>query len=494
MGSDQKKTFLAIALSGIVLVVWQMLFAPKPVVGPNNSPNESITYQKEGKGLQAVSKKEDPSSARITEAETKMAAEVKEVSLSNKDNTFTFNSLLAVKNTKNKNAILDFYSIVGERTPFKIQLITERGPKDLLFEWEESTSESKLIGKDSTYGVNAVIELRNNGKLNVNFSSSNAYRYRFIFHSSKKELQNRQTRKFLIYSKDVDRYTVGDSESGEARVKWFGLDFNFHIFTFVFQNKQLSKFYANESGYFILDTINPQNSVNGGLIFSKKDYDGLSSIGDKLELSVDFGLFDILAVPIMRGLQFFYKYIPNYGIAIILLTLLIRMLTFPLQYKSFKSMKKMQKVQPELAKIKEKFKDDPQRMQKETMDLFRRAGANPLGGCLPLILQMPIFFAFYQVLYESVELLGAPFFGWISDLSEKDPYYVLPILMALSIFLQQKFQPSTTADPNQKKIMMLMPFIFGFIMLNVSSGLVLYIFVSTLFGIIQQYFVYRTTD
>jgi len=152
----------------------------------------------------------------------------------------------------------------------------------------------------------------------------------------------------------------------------------------------------------------------------------------------------ILAVPILSGLKFFYKLIPNYGVAIILLTLLVRLLMYPLQHKSYKSMKKMQEVQPELTKIREKFKDDPQKLQMESMALFKRAGANPLGGCLPLILQMPIFIAFYKVLYSAVELVDAPFFGWISDLSEPDPYYIYPILMTIAMFVQQKMTPSTT--------------------------------------------------
>jgi len=154
----------------------------------------------------------------------------------------------------------------------------------------------------------------------------------------------------------------------------------------------------------------------------------------------------------------------------------------------------MQKIQPELTKLKEKFKDDPQRMQKETMELFKREGANPLGGCLPMLLQLPIFLALYRVLYAAVELVGAPFYGWISDLSLKDPYFVLPILMAITMFLQQKMTPTATTDATQQKVMMFMPLIFGFIMKDLPSGLVLYICVSTIFGVAQQLFVYRVTD
>jgi YidC/Oxa1 family membrane protein insertase len=292
----------------------------------------------------------------------------------------------------------------------------------------------------------------------------------------------------------MDYSSVGKENSHDGLFKWFGVDFNYHLIAVVFNDKQPSVLSTTEQGLLTLTMSNSLNNLEYYIIFSKKNYDTLDSLGDNLKQSVDFGVFSILAVPILRGLQFIYKYIPNYGLGIIILTLLIRLLTFPLQYKSFKSMKKMQQVQPELTKLKEKFKDDPQRMQKETMELFKRAGANPLGGCLPLLLQLPFFFAIYKVLYSSVELVGAPFFGWIHDLSNKDPYYVFPVLMAISMFLQQKITPTTTTDATQQKVMMFMPLIFGLIMKDLPSGLVLYIFVSTIFGIAQQFFVYKVTD
>lgn len=154
----------------------------------------------------------------------------------------------------------------------------------------------------------------------------------------------------------------------------------------------------------------------------------------------------------------------------------------------------MQLIQPELAKIKEKFKDEPQKMQKETMDLFKKAGANPLSGCLPLILQMPFFFAIYKVLYSSVELVGAPFYFWIHDLSIQDPFYVLPVLMGIAMLAQQKLTPQTSVDPTQQKIMLFMPVIFAFIMKSLPAGLVLYIFVSTVVGVAQQALVYKMAD
>ena len=153
-------------------------------------------------------------------------------------------------------------------------------------------------------------------------------------------------------------------------------------------------------------------------------------------------------------------------------------------------MKKMQKIQPQMQAIRERHKADPQVLQKETMALMQREKVNPLGGCLPMLLQMPIFFALFRVLGQSIELYQAPFFGWIHDLSIKDPYYVLPVLMGITLFIQQKTTP-TTMDPQQAKVMQFMPIIFSFMMVSLPSGLTLYTFISTLFGVIQQQILMR---
>jgi YidC/Oxa1 family membrane protein insertase len=264
-----------------------------------------------------------------------------------------------------------------------------------------------------------------NGRVNFQLSSEKAYKFRFIFDAKAKKLDNGQVRQFAIFGSDVKHIAVTKDKEEDGLLKWFGVDFNYHLFALIFKDKTAARYKTTEAGQLIVEIPVASKTFNGDLVFTKKNYDSLIGLGDNLHLSVDFGFFAVLAVPILRGLQFIHKYIPNYGIAIILLTILIRLITFPLQYKSFKSMKKMQLIQPELSKIKEKYKDEPQKMQKETMDLFKKAGANPLSGCLPLLLQMPFFFAIYRVLYSAVELVGAPFYGWIHDLSIHDPYYVL---------------------------------------------------------------------
>jgi YidC/Oxa1 family membrane protein insertase len=206
-----------------------------------------------------------------------------------------------------------------------------------------------------------------------------------------------------------------------------------------------------------------------------------------LRYLIDYGFFSWLAFPLLEALRFFFQFTKNYGIAIILLTVVVRVLFYPLALKSSRSMKAMQRLQPQIQALREKFKNDPQRLNREQLALFRAHKVNPMGGCLPLLVQLPVFFALYAVLGNSIELHQAPFFGWIHDLSAKDPYYVLPVLMGIAMFLQQKITPTPGMDPTQAKILLFMPIVFTFVMLNLPSGLTLYIFVSTLLGILQQW-------
>ena len=225
--------------------------------------------------------------------------------------------------------------------------------------------------------------------------------------------------------------------------------------------------------------------------FGPKEMGALKAAGSDLEEAINFGVFSVFCIILLKTLNFLYFLIPNYGVSIILLTVLIRILFHPLTKKSYVSMREMQRIQPQIAKIKEKFKDDKTQMNKEVMDLMRANKVNPLGGCLPLLVQMPVFFALYRVLYNAIELYQAPFFGWIQDLSTKDPYYVLPVLMGISMFVQQKMTPSTTMDPAQQKMMLFMPIIFSFFMIALPSGLVLYILFSTVLQLASQYLVNR---
>lgn len=226
-------------------------------------------------------------------------------------------------------------------------------------------------------------------------------------------------------------------------------------------------------------------SIDYDAFVGPKYLDLLESVDEDLAGVIDYGMFSWLAKKILFLLKWFHDLVGNWGIAIILLTVFVRLLVMPLYVMSYKSMNKMKAIQPRIQDLRERFKNDPTRMNQEMMTLMRENKVNPLGGCLPLLLQFPVFIALYQVLGQSIELYQAPFFGWVNDLSLKDPFYVFPILMGVTMFIQQKITPSTL-DPVQAKMLMFMPIIFTFFMIGLPSGLTLYIFISALVGIVQQ--------
>lgn len=490
MGSEQKRLMLALILSGLVIFIWQLYFVPQVEVTPSELRHaDQIAESSSPAQLDA----RDDSSVDVFIDDVDDSVSLQEFSLSSQGHFFSFLNNLTITNITNPDSVFDFKSIAGGELPFQIQLLRDTGPEDLYFDFD-LVSTNKLQGQDERFGIIIEALILENGMLDFALRANRPYRYRFVFDSWSDEVVQNQRREFIYLANDVERIRVGNAKQSESTIRWFGLDYNYHLFAFVLNNPAPALYESTVDGKFILDFVRPTNELLGDLVFTKKTYDTLTDLGHQLHLAVDFGFIGVIAVPMLRSLQWFYNFIPNYGVAIILLTIAIRFILFPLSYSSFKSMKKMQKLQPQIQKLKEKYKDDPQRQQKEFMELFKKSGANPLGGCLPLLLQMPIFFAFYRVLYSSVELVNAPFIWWITDLSVKDPYYVLPFLMAAFMFLQQKLMPTATMDPTQRKIMLFLPVIFGFIMKDFPAGLNLYIAVSTLFGILQQLAVYKMID
>jgi YidC/Oxa1 family membrane protein insertase len=252
-------------------------------------------------------------------------------------------------------------------------------------------------------------------------------------------------------------------------------------------------------------TIEPGQAWEGTVVVyaGPKEYDRLKALG--LQDTINFGGFPLprkwgglpmewLGVPILWLLNWTFKHVGNYGVAIILLTVVSKVLFYPLTVKSMRSMKAMQALQPQVNALRSKYQKDPQTLQRETLALYKKHRVNPMGGCLPMVAQVPIFYALYLALSVSVELQGSPFlcfghlFGfdlWICDLAAHDPTYVLPVLMGITMFVQQRLTP-TMGDPRQAKMMMFMPIVFTFMFLNLPSGLVLYWTVSNVLQIVQQ--------
>jgi YidC/Oxa1 family membrane protein insertase len=268
---------------------------------------------------------------------------------------------------------------------------------------------------------------------------------------------------------------------------------------------------AEDSGY-SLTVLKAENNIpvlrmsmdkgmaTGRLFFGPKQTEVLKSLDVNAQKIVDFGWFDIIAKPLIWALNMMNKVTNNYGIDIIILTILIKIIFYPLTVKSSTSMKKMQKLQPKIMKLKEKYANDKGKLNQEMMGLYKTEGVNPMGGCLPMVIQIPVFFALYKALSGAIELRHAYFFWWINDLSSPEdlftftvagyalPIRILPLIMGITQVIQQKMTP-TTADPMQEKIMLLMPIVFTFLFWSFPSGLVLYWLINNVISIAQQYYI-----
>jgi YidC/Oxa1 family membrane protein insertase len=303
---------------------------------------------------------------------------------------------------------------------------------------------------------------------------------------------------------DVERVRadqLGEQGAPDGQFRFAGVDDHYFIVAAIDPGQARLQYQAvtlpgpgEAKRQLLAHTIRPAQPIQNVRFFvGPKQFDVLQAVDPEFTKAINFGMFRVLSVPLLNALKWVHSYIGNWGWSIIVLTILINLAIAPLRHKSVVSMRKMQALQPQLKAIQDHYAGlkvtDPakQKMNTEIMNLYREKGVNPASGCVPMLLTMPILFAFYSLLSQSIELRGAEFGLWIKDLSEHDPYYVTPVLMALTMFWQQRITPST-ADPAQQKIMMMMPLMFGVMFLWVPSGLVLYWFVGNLWAIGQQYF------
>ena len=285
-------------------------------------------------------------------------------------------------------------------------------------------------------------------------------------------------------------------------IQWGGFENKFFLAAMIPKQPALTtaSLSRDARGQVLVALEGPKNAIPSGqtgvfhytLFVGPKEYNRLKAEGVGLEAAINIGdWMKWLAFPILFLMQYLYTYVGNYGIVIILITILTKLLFWPLGNKSYKSMKEMQKVQPKLAELKERYKDDKQKLNAAVMELYKTHKINPLGGCLPVIIQIPVFIALYQLLSYAIELRHAPFFWWIQDLSAKDPYYITPIVMGATMLIQQKMSPPM-GDPMQQKMMLLMPVVFTFLFLNFPSGLVIYWLVNNVLSIGQQYYINKS--
>jgi YidC/Oxa1 family membrane protein insertase len=306
-------------------------------------------------------------------------------------------------------------------------------------------------------------------------------------------------------SKSIKRKKVSDISADESLgpdVSWGGFENKYFMAVIIPQDPSLTSInMSKDSNNMVSVAIkgtksiippNQSDSLNYALFIGPKDYSLLKKQGILLEEAIEFDSFipglKWLSIGLLIFIKFLYQYVGNYGVAIIILTILIKLIFWPLGNISYKSMKEMQKLQPKLTELKEKYKNDQAKIGQETMALYKAHKVNPLSGCLPMLIQIPVFIGLYNTLLYAIELRHSPFFWWIQDLSAKDPYYITPIIMGATQFIQQKMTP-TTGDPNMAKMMLIMPVVFTFIFLNFPSGLVIYWLLNNILSIGQQIYI-----
>ncbi|MBM4261870.1 MAG: membrane protein insertase YidC [Deltaproteobacteria bacterium] len=305
----------------------------------------------------------------------------------------------------------------------------------------------------------------------------------------------------------IKRQTAAEAVNGQefsGDVSWAGFGHTYFFFALVPQNGAGHKVSIHPADAALTVGVSSNKSSDRYTLYvGPKELDVLKAVGNQLERSIDFGYFGFVSIPFLYALHFFHRFTGSYGIDIILLTVVIKLLMWPLTHKSFTSMKQMQKLGPQMEKLKEKFANDKEKLNKEIMELYKRNGVNPLGGCLPMVLQFPVFIGLYNALSTPIELRHAPFM-WVKDLSRPDweslPFMlggwqlgipVLTLLMGASMFLQQWMTPSI-GDPNQRKLMLLMPVMFTFMFVSFPAGLTVYWLINNLLSIAQQYWINRS--
>ncbi len=391
-------------------------------------------------------------------------------------------------------------------------------PKEIVFSWVSPANvvvEKRYRFDPQTYLVGLTIVLKNgsteaiNDSLVVELAGSNGSASRGYAFEGPSGLVDDKLQQ-------IKPKKIKGAKELSGRITWVAIETRYFMKSLVPSQPVNAVMRLQESDNNIVKNqlVMPKESLAPGLqkiyaydvFFGPKSMRVLSHMGHQLKRAVHFGMFDFIAKPCLWFMNFIYGIIPNYGIAIIILTVLTKLILWPLGSKSYKSMNAMKRLQPLMAEIREKYKNDKKLMNQELMGLYKTYKINPMGGCLPMVLQIPVFFALYRMLYSAIELRHAPFFLWINDLSAPDrlfrfdfsipfmqPPYGIPVLtlvMGATMLLQQKMSPPP-GDPTQAKMMMFMPIIFTVIFINFSSGLVLYWLVNNILSIAQQYYIQK---
>jgi len=550
--NNNKNLMLAVVLSVVVFLGWNHFMAP-PV-----SPPKKVDVKKEvnktpdnNKNSKVIKAKDSTASVIDTNGEKKEEKNPSDISgidynkkeefviLENKDIKIefsTYGASLKSLNLKGKKYTLDkakkeqiyivkeeskeFYPLSFSLIKDKAEYLKNYAPFNIVKKDDKSVEFifqnkdfriTKIYSLNKKYSLTLNVKIENISSSTQLFSTITNYSSYYDHRVEKTNIFGNGGKTFFYKTDHGDFERVESEDFKDELVKkelsFMGADDRYfislikpsHKDTFTFKmNKEIIKKGEKEDVRFTFNS-EPYNLEAGKSIhFSYEIYNGPKILENLKALGandgIDYGIFAVISRLILWLLLFLYGIFGNYGIALILLTLIVKLGLYPLTKSSYASMHKMKKLKPEMDKLKEKYGTDKEKIGRETMALYKKHGVSPLGGCLPMLLQMPIWFGLYRAIQYSVELYNEPFALWIQDLSVADPYYILPVTMGILMFFQQKMS-SAGMDQTQAKIMLYtMPVLFSFFMINLPSGLVLYIWVNTLVSILQQNYINKKLD
>lgn len=518
---ENKNFIIAVVLSVAVMFIWSEFFAPKPQPQPKPATETAMKEKEVEKPASPASpvNPAEPVSSGVQAA--KISHPEKTGTIKNDSLEFSFSSKAgkitkaniikekyASKNVDlmqavpKESAVPEMSSVFGGEPDYMVESVSDRAVE---FKYEnENVVETKRIALEENFRTVFSKTVFNNGNSNISWTPQLTFTSQF----QNSSLFSAYARQFGIvirkpdgtFEECTDNDDINEFIGAGSDVEWIGLNYGYFLFSVISgeeslnasasidSDKNISKFTVSKKNVI----IEPGKSYTAdfNVYYGTKERELLLSENKGLEKTVTFGWTGFLAEPLLLALNFFYGFIGNYGLAIILLTIIVKLLLFPLSNASYKSMNKMRKLQPKVKELQEKYKKDKETMNKEMMLLYQKEGVNPLGGCLPMFIQMPVYIALYYMIQNAVELYNAPFLPfWLTDLSEKDPFFIIPVSLGILMFFQTKMTPQTADNMQMKVMMYTMPVVFTWISLLLPSGMTLYWFVNTLLGIAQQMYV-----
>ncbi|MFA6137969.1 MAG: membrane protein insertase YidC [Sulfurimonas sp.] len=513
--SANQRLMVAVVLSVVFFVAYTAIFPPakQEVADAQKSQNVQIKKDSQNNEATAVTAKVEEASGHAISEEEKIAQSASSTIATIKNKNFIL-KIDTLGRISSKELLQEMYN---DKEEHHAQLIPAFGTKPLFVRFLDdainkeattvvySSSTSEVTVEDAPQKVTLTQKLSDlvvtkeltfyaDGHYDVAVNVSQDKKY-FVYLGQRPDIATKMmtVSGAMVYTNDQIVTIVADGDA-EGRKSFSGVEL---ISAFDQYSATIMYGFAQDTNI-IVEKDKDSNPVvyfealqsmkfNGYI--GQKNYKTLENINPVLTNAIEYGWFTFASKPLFQLLSWLYSIFGNWGWSIIALTLIIRVILYPLTYKGMVSMQKMKDIAPKIKELQAKYKGDPQRMNAAVMDMYKKHGANPLGGCLPMILQIPVFFAIYRVLLNAVELQGAPWMFWITDLSKMDHLYILPILMGASMYYQQKLTPNNFTDPMQEKVFKFLPIIFTFFFLTFPSGLVLYWFVNNLFSIAQQFIV-----